>query len=264
MKILTIIGSPRRQGNSFQAAKKLEERMKSRGDYEFEYLFLRDARLESCLGCFTCLARGVEFCPLKDDRQAIEAKMKEADGLVLASPVYVMNVTALMKNFIDRMAYLCHRPAYHGKKALVLATTAGVGGKETLAYLELAAASWGFDVAGRCAQTTPAWPQTDGAKKKNRDALFKAAEKFAKSMRSAAAERKGRSSVRFKKYMGFRIMQTISQNVKKYMPADYSFYRNKEYYRPTRIGTLSKAATAIMLKAIFFMMRDMGPGDEGK
>ncbi|WP_287680606.1 NAD(P)H-dependent oxidoreductase [Methanobacterium sp.] len=41
MKILTIIGSPRKKGNSYQAAKKLEEEMKKKGDYQFEYVFLK-------------------------------------------------------------------------------------------------------------------------------------------------------------------------------------------------------------------------------
>ncbi len=264
MKILIIIGSPRRTCNSYQAAKKLEEQMKCRGEYEFEYLFLKDAHLASCRGCFMCLARGDEFCPLKDDRKMIEEKMKEADGLVLASPVYIMNVTALMKNFVDRLAYLCHRPAYHGKKALVLATTSGIGIEETLDYMERVAGSWGYDVADRCVQITPSWPQTEAAKKKNNDQIRKAALKFDKSLKSIPAEKKGGSQVTFKKYMGFRAFQTISRNVKKYMPADYSFYQDKEYYRPARIGIFTRMATAIMLKAVFFMMRDMGPADEKK
>ncbi len=264
MKILTIIGSPRRMGNSYQAAKKLEAEMKNRGEYEFEYDFLKDAHLEACLGCFACLAGGDELCPLKDDRKMIEEKMKESDGLVLASPVYVMNVTSLMKNFIDRLAYLCHRPAFHGKKALVLSTTSGIGIKETLNYLELVAGSWGYDVAGQCVQTTPSWPQTETAKKKNRDRLLKAAMKFDRSLRSVPAEKKRKSPVRFKEYMGFRAFQTIARNVKEHMPADYKFYQDKEYYRPARIGLFTRMATAITLKAVFFMMRDMGPGKEEK
>jgi multimeric flavodoxin WrbA len=263
MKILTIIGSPRSQGNSFQAAKKLEEKMKSMGEHEFEYLFLKDAHLESCLGCFACISRGDELCPWKDDRKMIEDKMKAADGLVLVSPVYVMNVTALMKNFIDRMAYFCHRPAFHGKKALVLTTTAGIGIKETLDYMERVANSWGYDVADQCAQITPTWPQTEAAKRKNRDKLLRAVVRFDRSLRSISAEKTGKSTVGFKKYLGFRIFQSISRDVKKYMPADHKFYQSKEYYQPARTGIFTKMAAAVMMKAVFFMMRDMGP-DDGK
>jgi multimeric flavodoxin WrbA len=261
MKILTIIGSPRKKGNSYQAAKKLEEEMKKKGNYEFEYLFLRDTNLESCRGCFNCVSRGIEFCPLKDDREMIQNKMEEADGLVLVSPVYVMNVTALMKNFIDRLAYLCHRPAYHGKKALVLSTTGGIGVKETLNYMETIVESWGYKVHGKCGLITAPWPPTTGLKKKNNIKLEKSSSQFAKSLKSIQGKT-GDMKVGFKDYMSFRIFKTVSENVKEYIPADYQFYQGKEYYQPAQIGFLTKILTGVMLKVVFFMMRDMGPGDE--
>ncbi|MBI5679719.1 MAG: NAD(P)H-dependent oxidoreductase [Methanobacterium sp.] len=263
-RVLTIIGSPRKKGNSYQAAKKLEEEMKNKGDYEFEYLFLKDAHLESCKGCFNCVSKGDEICPLKDDRKMIEEKMGEADGLILVSPVYVMTVTALMKNFIDRLAYRCHRPAYHGKKALVLSTTGGIGVKETLKYMELVVESWGYDVVAKCGQITPPWPQKEGMKKKNRDKLLKSAAEFYKSLKSVSLIKQGKSAVKFRDYMSFRIFQTVSGNVEEYMPADYKYYKNKEYYKPAKIGIPTKILTEIMLKVIFFMMRDMGPGNDKK
>ncbi|WP_321422717.1 NAD(P)H-dependent oxidoreductase [uncultured Methanobacterium sp.] len=260
MKILTIIGSPRKKGNSYQAARKLEEEMKKQGDYEFEYLFLKDANLEACRGCFNCISRGIEFCPLKDDRQMIQEKMQEADGLVMVSPVYVMNVTALLKNFIDRVAYLCHRPEYLGKKAMVLCTTGGIGAKETLEYMEMITGAWGYKVAGKCGLTTPPWPATEGLEKKNSKALQKSVQKFDQTLKSM--EQGESPKVSIKEYMGFRIFQTISRDVKEYLPADYQFYQGKEYYQPTGVGFLTRTVTGIMLRVIFFMMRDMGPGEK--
>lgn len=259
MKILTIIGSPRKRGNSYQAAKKLEEEMKKRGDYHFEYLFLRDAHLETCKGCFNCVSRGIEFCPLKDERQMIQDKMEDADGLVMVSPVYVMMVSALLKNFIDRVAYLCHRPAYHEKKALVLCTTAGMGDKETLNYMEKITNAWGYKVTGKCGLFTAPWPATEGLKNKNQRTLEKSVESFENSLKSIEQERSGEMKVDFMDYLSFRIFQTVSSNVKEYMPADYQFYQGKEYYQPARIGLLTRVLTSIMLKVVFFMMRDMGP-----
>jgi multimeric flavodoxin WrbA len=49
--------------------------MKSLGDVEFSYLFLKDAHLELCLGCWQCLSWGEERCPLKDDREKIEMQI---------------------------------------------------------------------------------------------------------------------------------------------------------------------------------------------
>jgi len=264
MKILTIIGSPRKKGNSYQAAKKLEAEMKNKGDYEFEYLFLKDAHLETCKGCFNCVSRGIEFCPLKDDRQMIQDKMQEADGLVMVSPVYVMTVTALLKNFIDRVAYLCHRPEYHGKKALVLCTTGGIGAKETLEYMETITKAWGYKVTGKCGLVTAPWPATEGLNRKNQRNLEKSVESFNKSLKSVESEKPNGEKVGLMDYMSFRIFQTVSSNVKEYLPADYQFYQGKEYYQPARIGLLTRALSGVLLKVIFFMMRDMGPGEGEK
>jgi len=225
MKILTIIGSPRKKGNSYHAAKDLEEEMKKKGDYEFEYLFLKDANLEACKGCFNCVSRGIEFCPLKDDRQMIQDKMEEADGLVMVSPVYVMTVSALLKNFIDRVAYLCHRPEYHGKKALVLCTTGGIGIKETLNYMELITEAWGYKVSGRCGLVTAPWPATTGLKKKNTRILEKSAQQFDHSLKSMEKEKTGKIKVGFKNYMGFRIFQTYPPMLRSIYPRITSFTR---------------------------------------
>lgn len=259
MKILTIIGSPRKKGNTYQAARQLEEEMKKKGNYKFEYLFLKDANLEPCTGCFNCVPNGIEFCPLKDDREIIQEKMLEADGLVIGSPVYVMTVSALLKNYIDRLAYLCHRPEYHGKKAMLLCTTGGMGSKETLNYMETVVESWGYKVAGKCGLTKAPWPPTNGLIKKNTKNLEKSAHDFDKSLKKP---NKKKQSVGLKDYMGFRIFQTISQNANEYLPADYQFYQGKEYYQPAKIGFLTKALSEVLLKVILFMMKDMGPGEE--
>lgn len=262
MKILTIIGSPRKKGNSYQAAKELEEEMKRRGDYDFEYLFLKDTNLEICRGCFNCFAKGIKFCPLKDDREMIENKMKEAEGLILVSPVYAITVTALMKNFIDRLAYLCHRPAYHGKNALVLSTTGGIGLKETMNYMEMITGAWGYKVTGKCGLITAPWPATTVLKNKNTNTLEKSASKFDKSLKSMNKEKTGEMKVGFKNYLNFKIFQKVTDNVKEYMPADYQYYQGKKYYQPAQIGIFTKILTEIMLNVVIFMMRDMVPGDE--
>ncbi|MCE5213466.1 MAG: NAD(P)H-dependent oxidoreductase [Methanobacterium sp.] len=260
MKILTIIGSPRKKGNSYLAVKELEEEFKNHNDYEFEYLFLKDAHLEICRGCFNCVSKGIDLCPLKDDRKTIHEKMEKSDGLVLVSPVYVMNVSALMKNFIDRVAYLCHRPAYHGKKALILCTSGGSGIKETLNYMEMIAGAWGYKVTSKCGLVTAPWPPTSSMEKKNTLNLEKSALRFHESLRSM--KNNNDKKVSFKEYMGFLIFKNVSENVKKYMPADYDFYKNKDYYYPAKIGIITKIGARIILKILFFIMRDLGPRND--
>ncbi len=58
MKILAIIGSPRKKGNTYRIVSRIEESMKTRGEVKFDYPFLRDVHLELCQGCWQCLSWG--------------------------------------------------------------------------------------------------------------------------------------------------------------------------------------------------------------
>ncbi len=154
MKILVIMGSPRK-GNTYQAAKKIEEFIRSKSNVEFEYFMLKDADLSQCRGCFVCFVKGEDHCPCKDNAFVIEQKMHSADGVIFATPVYGMNVSALMKTFVDRFSYIFHRPRFFDKKALLLSTTGALGNKEALDYLKLVASVWGFEVAYSVGLVTP-------------------------------------------------------------------------------------------------------------
>ena len=91
----------------------------------FETIYLVDMDMHPCKGCRTCFDRGEDKCPLKDDIPAIKAKMDAADGVILASPVYMDDVSGLVKTWIDRLAYVSHRPAFGGKCAYPIATVGG-------------------------------------------------------------------------------------------------------------------------------------------
>lgn len=142
MKILAIIGSPRK-GETVQAVQRVEQKMKSLGEVDFEYLWLKDSNLKDCLGCHVCITHGEEKCPLKDDTALIEKKILEADGIIFATPVYALSVTALMKKLFDHFAYLWHRPKFFGKYVMAVASGGGQF-KETLDYIKLNARSIGM------------------------------------------------------------------------------------------------------------------------
>src|SRR5512144_1160353 len=95
MKKLTIMGSHNGKGYGYKIVKMIEGRMIAKGDVEFEYLFLKDANLKPCTGCYVCMTKGEDKCPLKDDRALIEQTLRGADGIILSSPVYVNNVSGL-------------------------------------------------------------------------------------------------------------------------------------------------------------------------
>ena len=88
MKVLAIIGSPKK-GNSYKITQQVEKRLKAyatndnlgKVDLEFDYLFLKDANLELCIGCFACIPYGEDKCPLKDSRADIEKRILASDGI---------------------------------------------------------------------------------------------------------------------------------------------------------------------------------------
>ena len=80
-----------------------------------EIVVLSDYDIGVCRGCKSCTNRGEERCPLKDDRDVLIEKMMASDGVVFASPNYSFQVSAIMKIFLDRLAFLFHRPRFHGK-----------------------------------------------------------------------------------------------------------------------------------------------------
>ena len=71
--------------------------------------------------------------------------MRECDGIIISSPVYAMNVSALLKNFFDHTAYLYHRPQFFTKKALVVVSTAGAGHKKVARYIDETLRHWGIN-----------------------------------------------------------------------------------------------------------------------
>lgn len=148
MKILAINGSPRKGKNTAIMLKTALEAAQELGAAT-ELLELSDYNLRFCTGCNTCLRQ--EACAITDDdNDYLHAKMLEADGIILGSPCYFANVSALMKNFMDRTRCLhMVKPALKGKVGGAV-THAGLrhGGQEhTLAILERFLVSQGLILA---------------------------------------------------------------------------------------------------------------------
>ena len=125
--ILIISSSPRRGGNSNnlcdQFANGAEE-----SENRVEKIYLRDKKINYCLGCLACQHNGGN-CVQKDDMSGIIDKMIKADVIVLATPVYFYSMSAQMKTMIDRCC-----PKYtsmKGKKFYYIATS-GDSGKNAL------------------------------------------------------------------------------------------------------------------------------------
>ena len=109
---------------------------------------LAGKEIGDCIGCERCI-RKTSTCYQEDAARDILPQLIDADGIILASPVYVMNITGKLKSLIDKTASWVHRPPLVGKPALLVATTGGSGLKETLSYLERVAIQWGAHPTGK-------------------------------------------------------------------------------------------------------------------
>lgn len=146
-KVLGIVGSPRRQGNTHLLVAQILAGAQAAGA-EADLLFLNDLQIRECDGCHACW-RG-KPCSKGDAMNAVYPRLAASDVLVLGTPVYWYGPTALMKGFVDRLVYFnspAHRPEIRGKKAILaipfeepnLETAALVTAffEKSLTYLEL-------------------------------------------------------------------------------------------------------------------------------
>ena len=99
MKILAINGSHRVGENTSKLLQMALDEAAALGA-ETEMVDLAELDIEFCAGCNKCLFK--PMCSISDDMDELKQKMLEADGIILGSPDYFSNVTARMKNFIDR------------------------------------------------------------------------------------------------------------------------------------------------------------------
>jgi multimeric flavodoxin WrbA len=100
MKLVCLLGSPRRLGNSATMAALVASRVRAAGG-EVKTVYLNGLAYRGCQGCYAC-KRGAERCVIKDDLEPVLSLAAEADGLLLATPVYYGDVTGQLKCFIDR------------------------------------------------------------------------------------------------------------------------------------------------------------------
>ena len=102
MKVLMLNGSPRKDGNTARALKEMEKVFSENGvDTEMIQVGGRDIR--GCSACFYCYEHGK--CVFDDIVNETAEKLKDADGLVLASPVYYAAANGTLVAMLDRLFY---------------------------------------------------------------------------------------------------------------------------------------------------------------
>jgi multimeric flavodoxin WrbA len=100
-KVVIVKGSPRKNGNSAILADQVAAGAESAGA-QVDVFYLHGMDLQPCDACESCRASSEDECIIDDDMQAIYPKLREADSLVIASPIYWFTVSAQTKIFLDR------------------------------------------------------------------------------------------------------------------------------------------------------------------
>ena len=103
MKLLGICCSPRKGKNSETMLRTALGAAEEKGA-EVEFFGVVGKNIHPCDGCWSCGKRGE--CHIDDDMQELYVKMKAADGIILATPVYFFDVTAQAKIIMDRTCAL--------------------------------------------------------------------------------------------------------------------------------------------------------------
>jgi multimeric flavodoxin WrbA len=124
-KVLVLLGSPRKKGNSAILADKIADGAKSAGA-RVETLFIHGMKISPCKSCYACQKPNSKGCSIKDDMQAVYKKLREADAWVIASPVYWFTVSAQTKLWMDRcFALLPYAKEAFADKRIAIAMSYG-------------------------------------------------------------------------------------------------------------------------------------------
>jgi len=134
MKVIAINGSPNgRKGATHQVVNSILKGVENKGAETVSF-FLSELMVKPCNACEVCAKTGK--CVIDDDYSMIRQAMIEADGIILASPNFVSNVSAQMKAFIDRSQNLIHCQAVKGRYGAVIVTSGGPYTEKGVEYLK--------------------------------------------------------------------------------------------------------------------------------
>jgi len=237
-KVTAFIGSARKQA-TYEAVREFENNLKSFAEIDFEYVFLKDYRLDFCGGCKLCFDKGEEFCPIRDDRDLLMDKLNRSEGVIFATPNYSFHVSASMKNLLDRLAYIFHRPRFFGKAFTAIVTQGIFGGSTILKYLDNMGENLGFRVSKGCVLKSLE-PTPESVHKKNLHEIKKASARFYKELMRPLPPNPS-----YLRLMLFRMSRTSIKSMLDDKYRDYRYYKEKgwfesDYYYNVSLSLIKK------------------------
>ena len=111
--IVILVGSMRKNGNTARLAQSFADGAVENNNVEIVYV--ADYNVNPCIGCNSCFAREGNQCFQDDDMVQIYEKLRNADIVVIASPVYFYGISAQLKAIVDRL-HTPMRNKFHIKK----------------------------------------------------------------------------------------------------------------------------------------------------
>ncbi|HET9552868.1 MAG TPA: flavodoxin family protein [Anaeromyxobacteraceae bacterium] len=246
MKTVTaFIGSGRKQrGLTYTATRQFLARLESYGNVQVEVVFLSEFNLGLCRGCKACFSRGEEFCPLRGDRDLLIEKMMASDGVVLASPNYSFQVSAIMKALLDRLGFIFHRPCFHGKAFTSIVVQGFYGGGKIVKYLAFVGAGLGFNVVeGSC--ITGLEPMAEKHRRRMDKVLARQSRRFYEQLSRPAL-----CAPSLFQLMGFRMGRACVRQALTEGDRDFDYYRDRgwfdsAYYFPVELGPFKRTIGAV-------------------
>jgi multimeric flavodoxin WrbA len=106
MKVMAINGSPHQKGNTWFALKTVGKALTDEG-IDFDIIHVGHKPIHGCIACRKCIENKDNKCSIRDDDlNKYLPVIKNADGIILGSPVYYAGIAGTMKCFLDRLFYV--------------------------------------------------------------------------------------------------------------------------------------------------------------
>lgn len=134
MKVVAFNGSPKKEGNTYQAIKMVADELEKE-NVEVEIVHVGNKGIRGCMACGACFRNRDERCIIDDEVNEWIQKMKEADGIIISSPVYYSGINGTMKCFLDRAFYVAGNKMLRHKVGASVVAVRRSGGVPTFNQL---------------------------------------------------------------------------------------------------------------------------------
>ena len=184
-----------------------------------ELFLLNELKITPCTGCGTCKRTGQ--CVFKDDYPKIKDAVLEADGIILASPNYISNVSSQMKAFLDRsFCFLFHCQALSGKYGAVVVASGGPQYEPVEEYLMHVTGSMGCWRVGSIVSATAQMDDPD-----ERAIVMGEAQALGRCLVKAVQTKQAFPDQEEERETTFEVMRWLVESTKDEVPFEYDYWQ---------------------------------------